>query len=57
MLRWYPDEDPRLTLRKQVIQRSETLDDFLFYYNQVRPHHSLDYEKPMDVFLADLLSP
>lgn len=37
--------------------RFETLDDFLFYYNQVRPHQSLDYEKPMEVFLADLLSP
>jgi len=32
----------------------ETLDDFLFYYNQVRPHQSLDYEKPLEVFLADL---
>jgi len=37
--------------------RFETLDDFLFYYNRVRPHQSLDYEKPMEVFLADLLSP
>jgi len=37
--------------------RFETLDDFLFYYNQVRPHQSLDYEKPMEVFLADLLRP
>lgn len=36
--------------------RFETLDDFLFYYNQVRPHQSLDYEKTMEVFLADLLS-
>ncbi len=34
--------------------RFETLDDFLFYYNQVRPHQSLDYEKPLEVFLADL---
>jgi putative transposase len=33
----------------------ETLDDFLFYYNQVRPHQSLDYEKPLEVFLADPL--
>ena len=32
----------------------ENLDDFLFYYNQVRPHQSLDYEKPLEVFLADL---
>jgi transposase InsO family protein len=32
----------------------ETLDDFLFYYNQVLPHQSLDYEKPLEVFLADL---
>jgi len=35
--------------------RFETLDAFLFCYNQVRPHQSLDYEKPMEVFLGDLL--
>lgn len=35
--------------------RFATLDDFLFYYNQVRPHQSLDYEKPLEVFLADPL--
>ena len=35
--------------------RFETLDDFLFYYNQVRPHQSLDYEKPKEVFLGDIV--
>ena len=46
--RWFGTYD-------REVWRFETLDDFLFYYNQVRPHQSLEYEKPMEVFLGDLL--
>jgi len=34
--------------------RSETTDGFLSHYNRVRSHRSLDYEKPLEVFLVDL---
>jgi len=32
-----------------------TLDNFLFHYNHVRAHQSLDWEKPLEVLLADPL--
>ncbi len=35
--------------------RFETFDDFLFYYSHAKPHQSLDYGKPMEVFFADLI--
>lgn len=35
--------------------RFATLDDFVHYYNVIRPHQSLDYRKPVEVYERDRL--